>query len=128
MVLLYELKLAYANCEFELQAMRHRFEALAPGKNLGGGMGNAGGSTNSVSSIGLANSIVMAMEITPVGSADEDSLELPPQSPSRQRKMSEIIDVVSTAPSTPSTPSSQRKRRTPQEQTAAVKKMKGTRT
>jgi len=34
MVLLYELKLALANCEFELQALRHQFEALAPGKRL----------------------------------------------------------------------------------------------
>lgn len=32
MVLLYELKLALANCEFELQTLRHRYEALAPGK------------------------------------------------------------------------------------------------
>uniref|UniRef100_T1JA74 DNA methyltransferase 1-associated protein 1 n=1 Tax=Strigamia maritima TaxID=126957 RepID=T1JA74_STRMM len=34
MVLLYELKLALANCEFELQAFRHQYEALAPGKRL----------------------------------------------------------------------------------------------
>ncbi|PIK57649.1 putative DNA methyltransferase 1-associated protein 1 [Apostichopus japonicus] len=32
MVLLYELKLAHANCEFEMQTLRHRYEALAPGK------------------------------------------------------------------------------------------------
>lgn len=32
MVLLYELKLAHANCEFEMQTLRHRFDALAPGK------------------------------------------------------------------------------------------------
>ncbi len=32
MVLLYELKLAHANCEFELQTLRHRYDALAPGK------------------------------------------------------------------------------------------------
>jgi DNA methyltransferase 1-associated protein 1 len=31
-VLLYELKLAAANCEYELQTLRHRFETLAPGK------------------------------------------------------------------------------------------------
>ncbi|KAK2167151.1 hypothetical protein NP493_1289g00043 [Ridgeia piscesae] len=31
-VLLYELKLALANCEYELQTYRHRFETLAPGK------------------------------------------------------------------------------------------------
>lgn len=32
MVLLYELKLAQANCEFELQTLRHQYEALAPGR------------------------------------------------------------------------------------------------
>ena len=31
-VLLYELKLALANCEYELQTLRHRYETLAPGK------------------------------------------------------------------------------------------------
>ena len=31
-VLLYELKLALANCEYELQTLRHRFETLAPGR------------------------------------------------------------------------------------------------
>jgi DNA methyltransferase 1-associated protein 1 len=31
-VLLYELKLALANCEYEMQTLRHRFETLAPGK------------------------------------------------------------------------------------------------
>ena len=31
-VLLYELKLALANCEYELQTLRHRFDTLAPGK------------------------------------------------------------------------------------------------
>ena len=31
-VLLYELKFALANCEYELQTLRHRYETLAPGK------------------------------------------------------------------------------------------------
>ncbi|KAK6642656.1 hypothetical protein RUM43_004158 [Polyplax serrata] len=34
MVLLYELKAALANCEFELQSLRHQYEALNPGKTL----------------------------------------------------------------------------------------------
>lgn len=34
MVLLYELKLALANCEFELQTLRHQYEAVAPGKSF----------------------------------------------------------------------------------------------
>ncbi|ESO12570.1 hypothetical protein HELRODRAFT_62417 [Helobdella robusta] len=32
MVLLYELKIALANSEYELQTLRHRYETLAPGK------------------------------------------------------------------------------------------------
>lgn len=32
MVLLYELKTALATCEFELQTLRHQYEALNPGK------------------------------------------------------------------------------------------------
>ena len=31
-VLLYELKLALANCEFELQTLKHRLETIAPGR------------------------------------------------------------------------------------------------
>jgi DNA methyltransferase 1-associated protein 1 len=32
MVLLYDLNQALSNCEFELQSLRHRFEAINPGK------------------------------------------------------------------------------------------------
>ena len=31
-VLLYELKIALATCDYELESLRHRFETLAPGK------------------------------------------------------------------------------------------------
>jgi DNA methyltransferase 1-associated protein 1 len=34
MLLLYELKMALTNCEYELQTLRHRFETLAPGRIL----------------------------------------------------------------------------------------------
>ncbi|XP_066996628.2 DNA methyltransferase 1-associated protein 1 isoform X2 [Anabrus simplex] len=34
MVLLYELKTALATCDFELQTLRHQYEALNPGKTL----------------------------------------------------------------------------------------------
>lgn len=34
MVLLYELNQALSNCEFELQTLRHRYEAINPGKSL----------------------------------------------------------------------------------------------
>jgi DNA methyltransferase 1-associated protein 1 len=32
MVLLYELKVALQNCEFELQSLQHQYNILAPGK------------------------------------------------------------------------------------------------
>jgi DNA methyltransferase 1-associated protein 1 len=35
MVLLYELKTALATCEYELQTLRHQYEALNPGKVSG---------------------------------------------------------------------------------------------
>ncbi|XP_026276283.1 DNA methyltransferase 1-associated protein 1 [Frankliniella occidentalis] len=34
MVLLHELKAAFSTCEFELQTLRHQYEALCPGKTL----------------------------------------------------------------------------------------------
>lgn len=37
LVLLYELKQAFANCEYELQMLRHRYEALAKAGSLGPG-------------------------------------------------------------------------------------------
>lgn len=42
LVLLYELKQAFANCEYELQMLRHRYEALA--KAGGTGPSTEGGS------------------------------------------------------------------------------------
>jgi DNA methyltransferase 1-associated protein 1 len=33
-VLLYELKIALATCDYELESLKHRFETLAPGKVL----------------------------------------------------------------------------------------------
>lgn len=32
MVLLYELRTALGNCDYELQSLRHQYEALCPGK------------------------------------------------------------------------------------------------
>ena len=34
MVLLYELKNALTNAEFELSSLKHQYEALVPGKSL----------------------------------------------------------------------------------------------
>nr|CAG4643994.1 EOG090X076S [Lepidurus arcticus] len=79
MVLLYELKLGLATCDYELQSLRHQYEALVPGKTL---------------------------ELPPglVTSASTPSLE-GSDTPGRVRSISEVIDVV--GPSV--TPSRKRK-------------------
>ncbi|XP_013418999.1 DNA methyltransferase 1-associated protein 1 isoform X2 [Lingula anatina] len=73
-VLLYELKLALANCEYELQTLRHRYETLAPGKVLDVGPSPASTLSTSMADIATAES--------------------KPDSPSKARKISETIDVV----------------------------------
>ena len=35
MLLLYELKMGLSSCEFELQTLKHQYEAVAPGKVCG---------------------------------------------------------------------------------------------
>nr|CAG4648677.1 EOG090X076S [Polyphemus pediculus] len=66
LVLLYELKLGLATCEYELQALRHQYEALAPGKTLE-----------------IPSTLITNMESTI--SAEELS---------RPKALSELIDVV----------------------------------
>ncbi|XP_069591949.1 DNA methyltransferase 1-associated protein 1 isoform X4 [Ranitomeya imitator] len=94
LVLLYELKQAFSNCEYELQMLRHRFEALSK-------TGNATATTvpaDSASGDGQ----------TPV-STEEIKLEV----------KDAIIDVVG-APLTPNS----RKRRESASSSSSVKKMK----
>nr|CAG4651861.1 EOG090X076S [Triops cancriformis] len=79
MVLLYELKLGLATCDYELQSLRHQYEALVPGK---------------------------ALELPPglTISATTPILE-GSETPNRARSISEVIDVVGPAV----TPSRKRK-------------------
>ncbi|KAK2167712.1 hypothetical protein LSH36_25g09076 [Paralvinella palmiformis] len=98
-VLLYELKLALANCEYELQTLRHRFETLAPGR---------------MPELGISGSILDGS-----GSSRTNT-----ESPTT--KLSEAIDVVS-APSTPTNTGIigiQKKRKAAIEQTNLLKKLK----
>ena len=69
LVLLYELKLGLSTCEYELQALRHQYEALAPGKSLE-----------------IPASLLSNIEPT---IATEDI--------SRPKALSEVIDVVGSA-------------------------------
>nr|CAD7431741.1 unnamed protein product [Timema monikensis] len=76
MVLLYELKMALATCEFELQTLRHQYEALNPGKTL------------------LVPSSISGGKETDQKTANESDS-------AKQKGISEIIDVVG-SPGTPS--------------------------
>nr|SVE77034.1 EOG090X0755 [Daphnia lumholtzi] len=70
LVLLYELKLGLSTCEYELQALRHQYEALAPGKTL---------------------------EIPPSLLSNNDPTIQPEEIPSRPKTLSEVIDIVGSA-------------------------------
>ncbi|KAJ1530661.1 hypothetical protein ONE63_005532 [Megalurothrips usitatus] len=72
MVLLHELKTAYSTCEFELQTLRHQYEALCPGKVI---------------------DIPMTSEGQPGSSTETDGGKL-------KTNLAEIIDVVG-SPGTP---------------------------
>nr|SVE74214.1 EOG090X0755 [Daphnia barbata] len=70
LVLLYELKLGLSTCEYELQALRHQYEALAPGKTL---------------------------EIPPSLLSNNDSTVPAEDISVRPKTLSEVIDVVGSA-------------------------------
>lgn len=115
MVLLYELKLAHANCEFEMQTLRHRFDALAPGKLP---------STSILTPASLASLAKPSDKFE-----DKSESATPPEapsSPSKVKKITEIIDVVATTPQSPAiTVTPQRKRRQAAvEQAILMKKIK----
>lgn len=81
LVLLYELKLGLSTCEYELQSLRHQYEALAPGKTLeippsllSNNAGSDATASPSVSSV-----------------VSEELLQ------SRPKTLSEVIDVVGSA-------------------------------
>ncbi|XP_059840132.1 DNA methyltransferase 1-associated protein 1 isoform X3 [Hypanus sabinus] len=95
LVLLYELKQAYANCEYELQMLRHRYEALAKT-----------GPTN-LSSEGFG----IDGQIGTVGPSSEEM---------KGEGKDQFIDVVGAAPLTPNS----RKRRESASSCSSVKKLK----
>eukprot|EP00062_Callorhinchus_milii_P014537 gi/632963814/ref/XP_007898093.1/ PREDICTED: DNA methyltransferase 1-associated protein 1 isoform X1 [Callorhinchus milii] len=96
LVLLYELKQAYANCEYELQMLRHRYEALAkagtPSLTSGEGFGIDG----------------------QLGAMATSSEEI------KGEGKDQFIDVVGAAPLTPNS----RKRRESASSCSSVKKIK----
>lgn len=143
MVLLYELKMALANCEFELQTLKHQYEALQPNsaeksaKNAAAGSSSATAdvspAVSQASSSGLLgkDAIMKAVEAVASGESAMDTSDatlLPPTLPSSSstgstgtdlsKKISEIIDVGSVGVTTPT-----RKRRAAVEQDKLLKKL-----
>lgn len=95
LVLLYELKQAHSNCEYEQQMLRHRYEALLKAGSGGGsgGMIGSGLAATQGGEFNTANSTTASTpgaESQPWPSADDIKLEAKEQ----------IIDVVG-APLTP---------------------------
>jgi DNA methyltransferase 1-associated protein 1 len=100
MVLLYELKMALANCEFELQTLKHQYEALQPGKQL-----------DIPANLLPKTEAVEATKATESGSGSGSG-------DGTKKPISEVIDV-SSGPLTPN-----RKRRAALEQGNLLKKLK----
>nr|CAD7392736.1 unnamed protein product [Timema cristinae] len=98
MVLLYELKMALATCEFELQTLRHQYEALNPGKlaNVLVVLSSTAEDREievRISTLLVPSSISGGKETDQKTANESDS--------AKQKGISEIIDVVG-SPGTPS--------------------------
>ncbi|RWS26055.1 hypothetical protein B4U80_03743 [Leptotrombidium deliense] len=102
MVLLYELKQAISNCEYELQTLKHQYEALQPGKQL-----------EIPALLNISNS---SKEVAANESAGNISQILEAETP--KKSISEVIDVTAGV----STPT--RKRRAALEQGNLLRKLK----
>ncbi|XP_072172762.1 DNA methyltransferase 1-associated protein 1-like [Diadema setosum] len=153
MVLLYELKLALANCEFELQTLRHRYEALAPGKlpskpaltlgaalaagegiggtkgsSLSGATGTASSSSASLSPMTMASSLSASLSVGVEDSMREEEKDFKeePLSPGASRKMTDPADqiIVDVVSTTPITLQQRKKRQAAVEQGSILKKLK----
>ncbi|KAH7957601.1 hypothetical protein HPB52_020739 [Rhipicephalus sanguineus] len=112
MVLLYELKLALATCEYELQTLRHQFEVLAPERAAATAAATGVAAlTSSSSGIGASIGSTIGASVTEPGGGSTTETPM-------RGGISEILDVGAT----PGTPN--RKRRAAIEQSNLLKKFK----
>ena len=81
LVLLYELKLGLSTCEYELQSLRHQYEALAPGKTL------------EIPALLLSNQAAASTS----SSVDSTLAAAIEDGSARPKTLSEVIDVVGSA-------------------------------
>ncbi|XP_041357054.1 DNA methyltransferase 1-associated protein 1-like [Gigantopelta aegis] len=123
-VLLYELKLASATCEYEQQTLRHQI-------NTGGQIKIEPETPSTPLDIKIPLDLEPSVPSTPttpnletsirMSPTPESGINTTPDTPTGQRKLSETIDVVGT-PTTPTTPN--RKRKTAVESSTILKKIK----
>lgn len=96
LVLLYELKQAHSNCEYEQQMLRHRYEALLKAGSGGGCGGITGAGLAAVTQGGELNSTNSTSASTP----GCDAQSWPSTDDIKVEAKEQIIDVVG-APLTP---------------------------
>lgn len=96
LVLLYELKQAHSNCEYEQQMLRHRYEALLKAGSGGG----SGGITSSGSAVTTQSGEFNANNISAVSMPGGESQPWSGVDDIKVEAKEQIIDVVG-APLTP---------------------------
>lgn len=97
LVLLYELKQAHSNCEYEQQMLRHRYEALLKaGSGAGGGGSTTGGGPAGVSQ----SAEISAINNTTSSAPGAEAQSWPSADDIKVEPKEQIIDVVG-APLTP---------------------------
>ncbi|XP_072294564.1 DNA methyltransferase 1-associated protein 1 isoform X1 [Eucyclogobius newberryi] len=111
LVLLYELKQAHSNCEYEQQMLRHRYEALLKA--------GSGGTTSALLSVTTTQSEVNSTNSTTSSTPSAEAQSWPSADDIKVEAKEQIIDVVG-APLTPNS----RKRRESASSSSSVKKMK----
>ncbi|XP_033821727.1 DNA methyltransferase 1-associated protein 1 isoform X1 [Periophthalmus magnuspinnatus] len=112
LVLLYELKQAHSNCEYEQQMLRHRYEALLKA-------GSGGAATAVVSVATTQSGEVNSTNSTTASTPSAEGQPWPGADDIKVEAKEQIIDVVG-APLTPNS----RKRRESASSSSSVKKMK----
>lgn len=112
LVLLYELKQAHSNCEYEQQMLRHRYEALLKAGSGGTTIATVSVATTQSGEVNPSNS-------TATSTPSVESQAWPSVDDIKVEPKEQIIDVVG-APLTPNS----RKRRESASSSSSVKKMK----
>ncbi len=96
LVLLYELKQAHSNCEYEQQMLRHRYEALLKAGSGGG----CGGITGAGPAISAQGGELNATNSTTASTPGGEAQSWPSADDIKVEAKEQIIDVVG-APLTP---------------------------